>query len=73
MRFLKTSKATKLPKTKHEETVDNPIFKIAGNMWPTEAIIDDNRELIPSPTIQNALDTYSTLAKIQPHMPGYPR
>jgi hypothetical protein len=34
---------------------------------------DNDPELIPSPAIQKILDTYSTLSKIQPHMPGYPR
>jgi hypothetical protein len=34
---------------------------------------DDDPELAPSPAIQKILDTSSTLMKIQPHMPGYPR
>jgi hypothetical protein len=72
MRFLKSSKP-KPTKAKPEETVDNPIFKIAGNIWPTKTLTDDDPELAPSPTIQKILDTYSTLSKIQPHMPGYPR
>ncbi len=72
MRFLKSSKA-KSSEKKIEETTDNPIFKIAGNLWSTKKPTDHDPELIPSPTIQKILDTYSTLTKIQPHMPGYPR
>ncbi|CAF2224718.1 unnamed protein product [Rotaria magnacalcarata] len=73
MRFLKSSKA-KPSMTKVEETTDNPIFKIAGNIWPTQAMIDDDTDskIAPSQEIKKVLGTYSTLAKIQPHMPGYP-
>ncbi len=72
VRFLKSSKP-KPTKPKTEETSDNPIFKIAGNIWPTKIMTDDDPELAPSAHIQKILDTYSTLSKIQPHMPGYPR
>ncbi|CAF3389354.1 unnamed protein product [Rotaria sp. Silwood1] len=71
MRFLKSSKA-KSSITKLEEKIDNPIFTIAGNIWPTKTITDNDPELAPSPSVKKILDTYSTLAKIQPHMPGYP-
>ncbi len=72
MRFLKSSKPKPL-EIKTEETTDNPIFKIAGNIWQTKIMTDNDPELAPSPAIQKILDTYSTLTKIQPHMPGYPR
>jgi hypothetical protein len=72
MRFLKSSK-TKSKEKKVEEKPDNPIFKIAGNLWSTKTAADNDPELVPSPTIKKVLDTYSTLTKIQPHMPGYPR
>jgi hypothetical protein len=72
MRFLKSSK-TKSSEIKNEEITDNPIFKIAGNIWQTKTMTDNDPELIPSPAIQKILDTYSTLTKIQPHMPGYPK
>ncbi|CAF2952900.1 unnamed protein product [Rotaria sp. Silwood2] len=71
MRFLKSTKA-KSSITKLEEKKDNPIFRIAGSIWPTKTMTDNDPELAPSPNIKNILDTYSTLAKIQPHMPGYP-
>ncbi|CAF0845752.1 unnamed protein product [Rotaria sordida] len=71
MRFLKSSKA-KPSITKLEQKPDNPIFKIGGNIWPTKIMTDNDPEFAPSPNIQKILDTYSTLAKIQPHMPGYP-
>lgn len=72
VRFLKSSKAKPLKK-ENEEKIDNPIFKIAGNIWQTKTISDNDPELTPSPAIQEILNTYSTLTKIQPHMPGYPR
>lgn len=72
MRFLKSTKNKPSP-TKTEEDTDNPIFKIAGNLWQTKTTFDNDPELTPSPAIQKILDTYSTLTKIQPHMPGYPR
>ncbi len=72
VRFLKSSKAKPLKK-ENEEKIDNPIFKIAGNIWQTKTMSDNDPELTPSPAIQKILDTYSTLTKIQPHMPGYPR
>jgi len=72
VRFLKSAKAKPL-KTENEEKIDNPIFKIAGNIWQTKTISDNDPELIPSPAIQEILNTYSTLTKIQPHMPGYPK
>jgi hypothetical protein len=72
MRFLKSSK-TKSSEIKNEEITDNPIFKIAGNMWQTKTMTVNDPALIPSPAIQKILDTYSTLTKIQPHMPGYPK
>jgi hypothetical protein len=56
-----------------EETDDNPIFKIAGDRWSTKTMTDNDPELKPSPNVQKVLDTYSTLTKIQPHMPGYPK
>ena len=56
-----------------EEKLENPILKIAGNRWPVQMSKDDDPELTPSPAIQKILDTHRTLAKIQPHMPGYPR
>ncbi|CAF3501411.1 unnamed protein product [Adineta steineri] len=69
--FLKSSKAKALP-SKNEAKVDNSIFKIAGNIWPTKIMTDNDPELTPSPAIKKILDTHSTLTKIQPHMPGYP-
>lgn len=72
VRFLKSSK-TKLTEKKAEESTDNPVFKLSGNIWPTKIMTDDDPELTPSPAVQKILDTYFTLAKIQPNMPGYPR
>ncbi|CAF4790167.1 unnamed protein product, partial [Rotaria magnacalcarata] len=56
MRFLKSSKA-KPSMTKAEETTDNPIFKIAGNIWPTQAMIDDDTDskIAPSQEIKKVL------------------
>lgn len=73
MRFLKSPKAKPSAEIKTEETIDNPIFKIAGNRWPVQTSKENDPELKPSPAIQKILDTYRTLGKIQPHMPGYPR
>jgi DNA polymerase gamma 1 len=72
MRFLKTPKVKPI-KTKADEIIDNPIFKIAGNVWQTKVMRDDDDpELAPSPAIRKILDTFYSLSKIQPHMPGYP-
>ncbi|CAF0847266.1 unnamed protein product [Adineta ricciae] len=73
VRFLKSTKAKATKKTiEQEKAEDNPIFKIAGNQWQTKTMIDDDPQLKPSPAVQNVLNTYSSLSKIQPHMPGYP-
>lgn len=72
IRYLKSSK-TKSKPIESEEKQDNPIFKIAGNIWQTKTMSENDPELKPSREIQKILDTYSTLTKIQPHMPGYPR
>ena len=72
MRFLKSSKS-KAAKKEPKEAEDNPIFRIAGTKWPTQQPKDDDREYAASPAVQKILDTYASLSKIQPHMPGYPR
>lgn len=73
MRFLKSSKAAKTVTEKLEQPTDNPVFKIAGNTWSTKTMTEDDPALAPSPSVKKVLDTYYSLAKIQPHMPGYPR
>lgn len=72
MRFLKSSKSKAVVK-EPKESEANPIFRIAGDKWATKQPTDDDREYAASPAVQQTLDTYSSLSKIQPHMPGYPR
>lgn len=49
------------------------MINIAGAQWPLKMITDDDPDIAPSPNVKKILDSYNTLAKIQPHMPGYPR
>ena len=72
MRFLKSSKSKAVVK-EAKNSEENPIFRIAGSKWPTQQPTDDDREYAASPAVQKILDTHSSLSKIQPHMPGYPR
>jgi hypothetical protein len=70
-RFLKTCKS-KASTTVNTDLDENAMLTLVGDIWPTKSHVEHDPEPTASTNMQAVLDTHKLLAKIQPHMPGYP-